>query len=72
MKRIEEKIPKNGPRMDSFISLFLAGDVMTGRGVDQLLPYPGDPTIHEPYIKNARGYVDLAGETKDSKERNDG
>ena len=30
--------------------LVLAGDVMTGRGVDQVLPHPGDPTLHERWV----------------------
>ncbi len=42
------------------ITLFLAGDVMTGRGVDQVLPHPGEPRIHEPYVKTALDYVELA------------
>ncbi len=42
------------------IVLFLCGDVMTGRGVDQILPHPGAPEIHEPFVKSALGYVDLA------------
>lgn len=33
---------------------------MTGRGVDQVLPYPGDPRLYEPYVKTARDYVTLA------------
>jgi poly-gamma-glutamate synthesis protein (capsule biosynthesis protein) len=33
---------------------------MTGRGVDQVLPHPSDPRIHESYLKSALGYVDLA------------
>lgn len=41
----------------------MCGDVMTGRGIDQILPHPGDPAIHEPYMKDARGYVALAEET---------
>lgn len=41
-------------------TLFLAGDVMTGRGVDQILAYPGDPELHEPYVQDARRYVALA------------
>jgi poly-gamma-glutamate capsule biosynthesis protein CapA/YwtB (metallophosphatase superfamily) len=41
-------------------TLFLCGDVMTGRGIDQVLPHPGDPTLHEPYLKSALGYVDIA------------
>lgn len=40
--------------------LFLCGDVMTGRGVDQVLPHPGDPLLYEPWVGDARGYVDLA------------
>lgn len=42
------------------ITLFLCGDVMTGRGIDQVLPHPGDPRLHESYVKDARGYVELA------------
>jgi poly-gamma-glutamate synthesis protein (capsule biosynthesis protein) len=44
---------------DSII-LFMAGDVMTGRGIDQVLPYPGDPRLYEPYVKDARDYVEMA------------
>jgi poly-gamma-glutamate capsule biosynthesis protein CapA/YwtB (metallophosphatase superfamily) len=40
--------------------LFLCGDVMTGRGIDQVLPHPGDARLYEPYIRDARGYVQLA------------
>lgn len=42
------------------ISLFLCGDVMTGRGIDQVLPHPGDPKLYEPYVSDARTYVTLA------------
>ncbi|ACM19655.1 poly-gamma-glutamate capsule synthesis protein PGA_cap [Geotalea daltonii FRC-32] len=48
---------------DKLITIFMCGDVMTGRGIDQILPHPGDPAIHEPYMKDARGYVALAEET---------
>ncbi|MEJ2614259.1 MAG: CapA family protein [Ignavibacteriaceae bacterium] len=44
----------------NFISLFLCGDVMTGRGIDQILPCAGDPTLHESNIKSAEGYLKLA------------
>lgn len=47
---------------DTRITLFLCGDVMTGRGIDQVLPYPGNPRIHEPYMTSARDYVKLAEE----------
>lgn len=42
------------------ITLFLSGDVMTGRGIDQILPHPGDAAIHEFFLQSARDYVDLA------------
>lgn len=42
------------------ITLFLCGDVMTGRGIDQVLAHPSDPVLYEPYIDSAYGYVELA------------
>lgn len=42
------------------LTLFMGGDVMTGRGIDQILPHPGDPRLYEAYMKSARGYVQLA------------
>jgi poly-gamma-glutamate capsule biosynthesis protein CapA/YwtB (metallophosphatase superfamily) len=33
---------------------------MTGRGVDQVLPHPGDPRIQEPQVRSAETYVQLA------------
>jgi len=42
------------------LKLFLAGDVMTGRGIDQILPHPGDPTLRERYVRDAGDYVMLA------------
>jgi len=50
------------PGADNSVTLFLCGDVMTGRGIDQVLPHPGDPLIHEHYMKSALGYVDIAEE----------
>lgn len=38
----------------------MCGDVMTGRGVDQVLPHPADPRIYEPYMQSSIGYVELA------------
>ncbi|HKB53831.1 MAG TPA: CapA family protein, partial [Ramlibacter sp.] len=40
--------------------LFLSGDVMTGRGIDQILPHPSAPQLHESFVRSAGGYVDLA------------
>jgi poly-gamma-glutamate capsule biosynthesis protein CapA/YwtB (metallophosphatase superfamily) len=42
------------------LTLFLAGDVMTGRGIDQILPHPSDPRLFEGYVQDAREYVALA------------
>jgi poly-gamma-glutamate synthesis protein (capsule biosynthesis protein) len=42
------------------LSLFLCGDVMTGRGIDQVLPHPGDFALHEPDVRDARSYVAAA------------
>src|SRR5690606_873010 len=42
------------------VKLLLTGDVMTGRGVDQILPHPCDPVLYEDYVKSALDYVKLA------------
>jgi len=47
-------------QLDHCISLFLCGDVMTGRGIDQVLPHPADPVLYESYARDAREYVELA------------
>lgn len=48
-----------GPAVTT-INLFLCGDVMTGRGVDQLFATPSVPTPHEGSIGSALDYVKLA------------
>src|SRR5947208_16970240 len=50
-------MPTNHPGL---IGMFLCGDVMTGRGIDQVLPHPGNPVLYESYIRDARDYVQLA------------
>ncbi len=42
------------------VRLMLLGDVMMGRGIDQILPHPGDPTLYEDSMDSALGYVELA------------
>lgn len=42
------------------LTLFLAGDVMTGRGLDQILAHPSEPELFEAYVEDARDYVRLA------------
>ncbi|MFF3850301.1 CapA family protein [Streptomyces sp. NPDC002328] len=44
----------------SAATLFLCGDVMLGRGVDQILPHPGSPELREDFVRDARSYVRLA------------
>lgn len=46
--------------MENDICIFLCGDVMTGRGIDQILPYPSQPQLYESFVSNARDYVALA------------
>lgn len=46
--------------INNVITLFLCGDVMTGRGIDQILPNPGKPQIYESYMKDAKRYVRIA------------
>ncbi|WP_395408426.1 CapA family protein [Pseudoduganella sp. UC29_106] len=42
------------------ITLFICGDVMTGRGIDQILLHPGKPGLFEPWVRSALEYVQLA------------
>lgn len=42
------------------LKLFLCGDVMTGRGLDQIMPHPSSPQLFEPYVTSALEYVRLA------------
>ncbi|MBA5607770.1 CapA family protein [Duganella sp. FT3S] len=48
------------------ITLFLCGDVMTGRGIDQILPHPGKPQLFESCVRSALVYVELARESSGS------
>ena len=57
---------ENAVENQKAITLFMSGDVMTGRGIDQILPHPGNPIIHESFMKNAQGYVQLAEEANTS------
>src|SRR5512139_703142 len=40
--------------------LMLAGDVMTGRGIDQALRHRAPPDLYEPVLRDARDYLRLA------------
>ena len=50
------------PPAQQTVRLFLCGDVMVGRGIDQVLPRPCDPMLHEGYVHSALDYVLLAEE----------
>lgn len=50
------------PRAHASLTLFLAGDVMTGRGIDQILAHSVDPVLYERWIRDARDYVRIAEE----------
>jgi poly-gamma-glutamate capsule biosynthesis protein CapA/YwtB (metallophosphatase superfamily) len=52
-------MPEAAPKPDA-LTLFLSGDVMLGRGVDQILLHPGNPMLYEQQVHDARTYVDLA------------
>lgn len=42
------------------LRVFLCGDVMLGRGIDQILPQPCDAALHEDYVQSALEYVQLS------------
>jgi poly-gamma-glutamate capsule biosynthesis protein CapA/YwtB (metallophosphatase superfamily) len=42
------------------MKVLLAGDVMLGRGIDQILPFPAPPKIYEGYCTSALDYVAFA------------
>jgi len=35
------------------VTVLACGDVMTGRGIDQILPHPGEPGLRERYVRDA-------------------
>lgn len=60
MKNAGQTNPDTPPKTVNPITIFTCGDVMTGRGIDQVLPHPSDHLIHEPYMRSAGGYVEIA------------
>ena len=46
--------------MTESLALCLVGDVMLGRGIDQIMPTPGDPRLRERYVASAKDYIALA------------
>jgi poly-gamma-glutamate capsule biosynthesis protein CapA/YwtB (metallophosphatase superfamily) len=58
--QISEIIRDGRPQRTAPITMFMCGDVMLGRGIDQILPHPGDPRLLEPAVDSAASYVELA------------
>lgn len=56
------QLPSTEQPSPQAVRLFLCGDVMLGRGIDQVLPHPCDPALHEDYAHSALGYVRIAEE----------
>ena len=44
--------PTRVPEPARPMRVFLCGDVMTGRGIDQVLPHPCEPTLHEGFSRH--------------------
>ena len=63
MGAFTELLPTSSPTPPT-LRIFLCGDVMTGRGIDQVLPHPCDPQLHEDYANSALHYVRLAEQVK--------
>jgi len=57
------KLRLTDPPASQNVRLFLCGDVMLGRGIDQVLPRPCSAILHEGYVQSALDYVYLAEET---------
>lgn len=47
-------------RHSGSVTLFLSGDVMLGRGIDQIQTQSTDPRLYEPALTDARQYIALA------------
>jgi poly-gamma-glutamate synthesis protein (capsule biosynthesis protein) len=44
------------------VTLFVCGDVMLARGIDQILAEPADPRLYERHMDDARDYIAIAEE----------
>lgn len=62
MPQSPTSVVAGGTQPTDAVTLCLTGDVMTGRGIDQILPHPGDPRLYESYVRSATGYVRFAEE----------
>lgn len=58
--RVTSYMTPRGSSATRPVTLSLYGDVMTGRGIDQVLPHPSNAVLYEPYAMSAVEYVAMA------------
>ena len=58
--RMISRMTPRGSSDSQPVTLSLCGDVMTGRGIDQVLPHPSNAVLYEPYVVSAVEYVTMA------------
>jgi poly-gamma-glutamate capsule biosynthesis protein CapA/YwtB (metallophosphatase superfamily) len=58
--RVTSYMTPRGSSETQPVRLALCGDVMTGRGIDQVLPHPSNAVLYEPYVTSAVEYVAMA------------
>ena len=61
--RLGHGLDRQGPTAqggEGDVTLFLSGDVMLGRGIDQIMPVSAHPRLYEPFLTDARQYIRLA------------
>lgn len=59
-RKFNDRVAVVSGKDDRHLTVFLCGDVMTGRGIDQILPHPSDPRIYEEVVSDAPAHVQLA------------
>lgn len=58
--RVTSYMTPRGSSETQPVRLALCGEVMTGRGIDQVLPHPSNAVLYEPYVTSAVEYVAMA------------
>ena len=57
---MNDQIGQSEEQRSRVLRLGLTGDVMTGRGIDQIQHHPSDPALREPAVRTATTYIELA------------
>ena len=58
--RLTQRTSKSAVEAKRPMTVLLCGDVMIGRGIDQVLPHPSAPVLYEAFAQSAGDYVRLA------------